>query len=156
MLRASPPSTVDIRADLTAGNSTVLADPTQVQQIIMNLCTNAYQAMSDKGGVLTVGLFEVPREENLSAAAPGLRAGATLCLRVSDTGTGIEPAIMDRIFDPYFTTKGLSEGTGLGLSVVHGIVENHGGVILADSQPGRGTTFDVYLPLIQAFPMETP
>ena len=143
LLRASIPSTIDIRQEITS-QATVLADPTQIHQVIMNLCTNAYQSMMDRGGILSVCLTE--REIDQGTLDDGnLPRGRYVTLAVSDTGNGMDKATLSRIFEPYFTTKG--KGTGLGLAVVHGIVEGHHGRIAADSQPGGGTTFTVSLPV---------
>ena len=151
LLQASLPSNIEIRLNLTAGGSTILADPTQLQQIVMNLCTNAYHAMQEKGGVLEIGLEEVEvRADEPVAAAAGqvdVKPGCYLRLAVQDSGAGMDKEIMDRIFDPYFTTKGVGKGTGLGLSVVHGIVQSYGGAITVHSSPGAGTGFHVYLPV---------
>ncbi len=149
MLRASLPTTIEIRSDLQ-GQGMVNADPVQIHQIIMNLCTNSYHAMRPHGGVLTVGLADVEFGER--TPHPDLPNGAYMRLTVRDTGSGIDPAILDRIFDPFFTTKDLAEGTGMGLSVVHGIVKSYGGVVTVESEPGKGSTFTVYLPRVQAQP----
>ncbi len=144
-LRASLPSSIRIVQDVNARYEVVRADPTQIHQVFMNLCTNAAHAMRDTGGVLKIKLSKVDLGgENLVS---DLSAGPHLELTVSDTGHGIDPAIMDRIFDPFFTTKEPGEGTGMGLAVVHGIVKNHGGAILVESRPGQGTAFRVYLPV---------
>lgn len=156
LLRASLPSTIEIRQNLPNGNEWILADPTQFHQIIMNLCTNAAQAMTPQGGLLEVGLEEIPSatQEGNSPLEPGLEA--FLKLTVKDTGRGIDPSLKEKIFDPFFTTKGVGEGTGLGLSVVHGIVNNLGGRIWVDSEPGEGSSFQVLFPLIEvATPQET-
>jgi PAS domain S-box-containing protein len=145
MLRASIPTTIEIRQDICT-ESLVLADPTQIYQVVMNLCTNAYQAMKEVGGVLAVSLNEVEigaDEYNYAELTPG----RYLKLDVGDTGDGIAPEIQEKIFEPYFTTKGLGEGTGLGLAVVHGIVKSHHGHITLYSEPGKGTNFHVYLPV---------
>ena len=147
MLRASLPATIEIKQEITA-NGLVLADPTQIHQIIMNLCTNAYYAMRDTGGILAVALNEVtigPEDYGYADLAPG----KYLKLEVSDTGSGIDPKIKEKIFEPYFTTKETGEGTGLGLAVVHGIVKNHHGHVSVYSEPGKGTSFHVYLPLTE-------
>lgn len=145
LLRASLPSTIEIRQNIAHQVGPVLGDPTQIHQVLMNLCTNASQAMADKGGVLGIGLEEVTVTSE-QASSMGLEAGEYVCLRVSDTGPGIAKGILDRIFEPYFTTKGIGEGTGLGLSTVLGIVESHGGVIKLNPESGAGTTFSIYLP----------
>jgi signal transduction histidine kinase/ActR/RegA family two-component response regulator len=148
LLRASLPATVEIRQRLD-GEARVLADPTQLHQVIMNLCTNAAHAMEPAGGVLAVSLDEV---SSPAGAVPGVQLGAGrhALLTVSDTGAGMAPATLARIFDPYFTTKEKGKGTGLGLSVVAGIVRAHDGRIGVYSEPGAGTTFRVYLPLVGA------
>jgi len=149
LLRASLPSTIEIRQSICS-DSVILADPTQIHQVVMNLCTNAGHAMQDRGGVLDVGLADVDLDAAFVQRLPGLRPGRHVRLHVADTGTGIQPDIIERIFDPFFTTKPHGEGTGLGLSVVHGIVESCGGSISVNSRAGRGTTFEIHLPAIQS------
>ncbi|MCP4689427.1 MAG: response regulator [Desulfobacterales bacterium] len=148
LLRSSLPATIEIRPSITDGGK-VIADPTQVHQVIMNLCTNAFHAMQDSGGVLEVSLSRVeigPREvEKL----PDLSQCAHMKLRVSDTGAGMEKGVIDRIFDPYFTTKKKGQGTGLGLSVVHGIVRSHHGAVSVHSEVGEGSEFCIYLPIAE-------
>jgi len=146
MLRSSLPSTIEIRQNIAAESGVILADPTQIHQILMNLCTNAYHAMEKTGGVLTVSLAAIEFDPSGTDRETELAPGKYLQLMVSDTGYGIESHIMERIFDPYFTTKKPGEGTGLGLAVVHGIVNSHGGSILVESEIGKGTTFRVLLP----------
>ncbi len=148
-LRASLPSTVAIQQNIESGTGTVLADPTQLHQVIMNLCTNAGHAMREQGGVLEVNLTEVDLDGESVAQFPDLDPGAYLRLTVRDTGHGIDHDIIGRIFDPFFTTKERGEGTGMGLSVVHGIVHDHGGAITVESEPGEGNTFQVFLSLIK-------
>jgi len=145
LLRASIPTTIDFQLNIDETSGAVLADPTQIHQIIMNLCTNAYHAMrANDSGLLGVTLRAVEiRGQEANAL---LRPGKYLELVVSDTGCGMTPAIMERIFDPYFTTKPHGEGTGLGLAMVHGIVTQYGGEIRVESALGRGTTLRVYLP----------
>jgi PAS domain S-box-containing protein len=145
MLRASLRPTVEIRENFTTESSTVLADPTQAQQIIMNLATNAAHAMGQRGGTLTIELSDFSLTPQ-SAPAPGMTAGPYLKLSVSDTGTGMDRQTVERVFDPFFTTKKRTEGTGLGLWVVHSIVEKHRGAITVRSAPGEGSTFEVFLP----------
>ncbi|MFH2125594.1 MAG: PAS domain S-box protein [Pseudomonadota bacterium] len=147
MLRASIPTTVEMRLDEPLAHDQVLADPVQIQQVIMNLCTNAAQAMEQKGGVLRVGLTRVELDSETAGAYALLEAGSYLCLSVSDTGVGISREVMDRIFEPFFTTKQASQGTGMGLAVAHGIAVNHGGMITVYSEPGKGSQFNVYLPV---------
>ena len=145
LLRAALPSTIAIHCELHEETGTVMADPTQLHQVLMNLCTNAAHAMRDAGGVLTVGL-DACAITAAEALHPALAPGAYLRLLVRDTGHGMPPAIMDRIFEPFFTTKAIGEGAGMGLAVVHGIVTKCGGVITVESAPGCGTTMMVYLP----------
>ena len=148
LLRATLPSTIEIREDLAKDTGVVNADPTQMHQVIMNLCTNAGHAMQEGGGVLEVSLANVELDDLSASKHLDLNAGSYVRLTVSDTGYGMTSKIMDRIFDPYFTTKDTGEGTGLGLSVSQGIVKAHEGTITAYSEPGKGTTFHVYLPVI--------
>jgi PAS domain S-box-containing protein len=145
-MRSSLPATIQLNYYIHPEAGTILADPTQMQQILMNLCTNAAHAMEDGGGVLSIELDNVTLTDPDTHLAAGCYPGDYLKLVVSDTGHGMEAWVRERIFDPYFTTKGPGKGTGLGLSVVHGIVKSHGGMIKVDSAPGRGTTFSVYLP----------
>jgi PAS domain S-box-containing protein len=146
-IRASAPSTIEIRADLRSGGH-VMVDPTQMHQIILNLSTNASYAMKDNGGVLSVALTDYTVEKTEAFHTSELGQGDYLKLVVSDTGIGIPGNIIDRIFDPFFTTKPKEEGTGMGLSVVHGIVESYGGAVSVQSTVGRGTTFSIFLPKI--------
>ncbi|MFC1524232.1 response regulator [Thermodesulfobacteriota bacterium] len=125
----------------------VLADVTQIHQVLMNLCTNSYHAMRDQGGVLTVKLKQVAMGTKDIAKHPGMKKGTFALLIISDTGHGIPGDTQKRIFDPYFTTKGQGEGTGLGLATVHGIVKNHQGFINLESETEKGTTFLIYLPI---------
>jgi PAS domain S-box-containing protein len=145
LLRASIPTTIDIRPNIVSSGR-VMADPTQVHQIIMNLCTNAYYAMRETGGILAVALTEVSIGPEAYGDA-GLVPGDYLKLEVSDTGGGMDAKTREKIFEPYFTTKKTGEGTGLGLAVVHGIVKSHHGHIEVHSELGKGTSFHVYLPL---------
>ncbi|MBI5581645.1 MAG: PAS domain S-box protein [Deltaproteobacteria bacterium] len=151
MLRASLPSTIEIKMNLTS-RGVVMADPTQVHQVLMNLCTNAAHAMLEKGGVLEVTLSDVHLEPQDIKPHSGLQPGSHVKLTVTDTGHGMEPGVLDRIFDPFFTTKEQGTGTGLGLSVVHGIVKSHEGGIEVNSVPGKGTTFRVFFPARQSAP----
>ncbi len=149
-LRASTPANITISHRLTAG--TVLADPTQIHQIVLNLCTNALHAMRGGPGVLSVSLERTVLDEAKAALMPKVGPGAYMCLRVVDTGHGMDADTLQRVFDPFFTTKKAGEGTGLGLAVVRGIVNDHRGGILVESQPGIGTTFRIFLPLCAAEP----
>lgn len=143
-IRASIPSIIEIRQKIESCGP-LLADPTQMHQVVMNLCTNAYQAMRESGGILELALAEVDIDEEFARSHMNLRPCRYVRFTVRDTGHGMDEATMERIFDPFFTTKGTG-GTGLGLSVVHGIVISHGGDIDVQSQPGKGTTFQIYLP----------
>jgi CheY-like chemotaxis protein len=147
MMRSVLPTTIDIRQDLL-DHGMVMADPTQIHQVMLNLCTNAAHAMDKTGGVMEVRLRRLNIDEGTQSPEPNLPLGSYLRLSVSDTGHGMSPEVMARIFDPYFTTKEIGKGTGLGLAVVHGIVQSHGGTITCTSTPGKGTTFDIYLPEI--------
>jgi len=148
LLRSSIPSTIEIRQKIDPDCGLVMADPTQIHQVIMNLCTNAYQAMQEKGGILGVALTEVKLGPEIYPLHLHLQPGQYLRLEISDTGHGVPPEIRERIFEPYFTTKAEKKGTGLGLAVVHGIVQTHHGHITVYSEPGQGSTFHVYLPRI--------
>ena len=148
LLRASLPSTIEIHQD-TQTDSLVLSDPTQIHQILMNLCTNAGHAMEQKGGVLRVDMVDVELDSGFTATYPDLKPGPYIKLTVSDTGYGMSSEVMNRIFDPFFTTKERGMGTGMGLSVVHSIVESYGGVVGAYSEPGKGSAFKVFLPVIE-------
>ena len=151
LVRPSVPATIEIRQQISMneGNGVIFADPTEIHQVLMNLCTNAAHAMRETGGVLSIALSHTAFDDILDSPHPDLEAGPYLCLTVSDTGHGIDSAVMERIFDPYFTTKGVGEGTGLGLSVVQGIVRTYGGAITVHSEPGKGTTFNVFLPKME-------
>jgi len=150
LLCSSLPKTIEIREYIDSPCGPVLAEPTQIHQVVMNLCTNAYHAMSEIGGVLGVCLRQV--HISPSDAAPAKVPGDYAMLEVSDTGHGMDRKTMEKIFDPYFTTKKAGEGTGLGLSVVESIVRKHGGSISVYSEPGLGATFRVYLPLLKGDP----
>ena len=149
LLRFSFPSTIEIRQTFETKGGAVLADQTQIQRILMNLCTNAAYAMREKGGVLEVGLAGVYLSSADTVHNPNLDPGHYMKLTVCDTGPGMESGVKDRIFEPYFTTKGKGEGTGMGLAVVHGIVKSYDGAITVDSEPGKGTVFQVFLPKIE-------
>lgn len=146
-LRSTLPSTIRIDGQFRAASDTVIADPTQIHQILLNLGTNAVHAMVEKGGVLSVSLTDIDVDSEAAAVHPDLRTGPYVRLTVSDTGHGMERAVTERIFEPFFTTKDPGKGTGMGLSTVHGIVKSHGGAIIVDSEPLKGSTFHVYLPL---------
>ena len=149
LIRGTIPSTIDIRQEIAGDCGTILADVTRIHQVIMNLCTNAYHAMQQHGGILIVRLQNAVIHGETGAPSTGLAPGNYVHLTVSDTGHGMDEATLDRVFDPYFTTKKQGEGTGLGLATVHGIVENHGGAISVKSALNEGTTFDIYFPRVE-------
>jgi PAS domain S-box-containing protein len=148
LIRASLPSSIDIQTRLES-DASVAADPGQIHQVLMNLCTNAGHAMRSTGGKLEIVLSEVNITSEAPALHPDLKCGNYQKLSVCDTGHGIAPHHLERIFDPYFTTKEQGEGSGLGLAVVQGIVKNHGGVVTVQSTPGKSTEFCVYLPIVE-------
>jgi len=147
LVRSTLPATIEIIHDVSDGCPLVLADATQIHQVAMNLITNAFHAMEDKGGILSVSLKAVVLTDDDLKGSP-MAPGSFVNLTVADTGAGMEEGLLERIFDPYFTTKKEGKGTGLGLSVVHGIVREHDGDIRVVSSPGEGTVFDVFLPAI--------
>ena len=149
LLRASIPASIEIINNIDDDCHPVMGDATQIHQVIMNLCTNAYQAMQDKGGTLEVNLSEVDVGYEETVKKIGMQPGKHLQLLVRDEGCGMDAIVLDRIFEPYYTTKEQGKGTGLGLSVIHGIVKNHRGDISVTSSPGKGTTFKVYLPITE-------
>jgi CheY-like chemotaxis protein len=146
LLRSSIPTTIKITLKVDDDCGMIHADPTQFHQIIMNLCTNSYQAMEKQGGTLFIGLERTELTVNDFLDNESMVPGSYLKFTVSDTGPGIEKAVQDLVFDPYFTTKEIGKGTGMGLAVVHGIVKNHGGMISFKSSSDEGTTFHVFLP----------
>ncbi|RJP86123.1 MAG: hybrid sensor histidine kinase/response regulator [Desulfobacteraceae bacterium] len=148
LLRATLPTTIEIHQNIKA-LGTIFADPTQIHQIMMNLCTNAAHAMPENGGELTVSLIRVNLPDD-ECGINNLPPGPYMNLTVSDTGCGMTPDVLNRIFEPYYTTKEKNRGTGLGLAVVHGIVQSHGGLVTVESTPGKGSSFHIYLPEITA------
>ena len=146
LIRSIIPTTIDVRLTVKS-DAFVMAEPTQIHQIFMNLFTNAAQAMENEGGILTVIITEATLNRTFNSMHSNFKPGKYIQTVVKDTGVGIPPHKLDKIFDPYFTTKGGAEGSGLGLSVVHGIVQSHNGEITVTSEPGKGTKFAVYLPL---------
>ena len=149
-LRSTLPQTVGIRDNIQKETASILADPTQIHQVIMNLCSNAAYAMREQGGLLEVGLAEVEVDADMVLRHPDLKPGPYLRLTVADTGTGMTQEVMERAFDPFFTTKKVGEGSGMGLSVVQGIVRAHGGAITAYSEVGKGSTFNIFFPRLEA------
>jgi PAS domain S-box-containing protein len=149
-LRSSIPTSIEIHENIAKDiDDTIFADSTQINQVMINLCTNAAHAMEHTGGVITIDVENIYSDQFSAADYTDLPPGRYVKLMVSDTGTGIDPEIVDRIFDPYFTTKELGKGTGIGLSVVHGIVKSHSGAISVDSKFGKGTTFSILFPLAE-------
>ena len=150
LLKATLPTSITIEQHIKSPNSTVVADATQIHQIVINLCTNASHAMDSQGGVLTITLedeeIQPPEVGEPTVRTGELATGEYVRLSIADTGDGIPDHIIDRIFDPYFTTKAKGVGTGLGLAVVRGIVHNHGGIINVENLPSNGTRFNIYLP----------
>ncbi|MEA2060874.1 MAG: ATP-binding protein [Thermodesulfobacteriota bacterium] len=146
-LEASVPANITIDKNI-ATDSFMAADPSQIHQIVMNLCKNAVYAMKKSGGTLSILLKDIDISEIERLPGIELNQGPFVYLKIQDTGTGIAPKLLSRIFDPYFTTKSSGEGTGLGLAVVHGIVQEHKGYIKVFSEPGKGTRFDLYFPRI--------
>ena len=149
LLRSSIPTTIRIEDRIDKKSGMVIADPTQIHQVVMNLCTNAYQAMNDRGGTMHVTLERVMIDSGFIKTQPLLNEGPYIKLSVRDTGEGIDLKTLERIFDPFFTTKAQGKGTGLGLATVHGIVTRLQGIVQVDSTPGQGSTFTVYLPCIE-------
>jgi len=147
LMRATLPATIEILEDIRS-ESNVMADASQIHQVVMNLCTNAAQAMRSQGGTLSLGLQDTRLDRDFVRMHPGTAPGRYMVLTVEDTGHGIPADMIDRIFFPFFTTKEQGEGTGLGLSVVDGVVKKHGGAITVESQPDSGSCFRVYLPII--------
>ncbi len=156
LLRASLPATIALHQHCGDNIGAILANATQLQQVVMNLCVNAEQAMRETGGTIDVHLDTVEVDAALAAAYPGLHPEPHIRLVVRDTGPGMEPRITERIFEPFFTTKEVGEGAGMGLAIVHGIIASHGGAIAVESTPGHGTTFTVYLPRIDQESPPTP
>ena len=150
LLRASLPANIEIIDSINVHTSAIHANSTQIHQVVMNYCTNAAHAMRKKGGRLEVRLEDVLVAESILDSMPQLRPGKYVKLSISDTGHGMEPELLERIFDPFFSTKGPGEGTGMGLAVVHGIVSDHGGAVDVKSIPGQGTVFYTYFPGIDA------
>ena len=149
LIRSTIPTTIEIKENIRS-RSLIMGNTSQVHQLFMNLCTNAAQAMDDAGGILEIGLTDVEINGQTALQLSELKFGNYMKVTVSDTGPGISPDIMGSIFDPYFTTKGAGEGTGLGLALVHGIVESYGGKITVDSELGKGTVFSIYLPITES------
>jgi len=151
LIRSTIPATIDIKSDIRKECGLINADPTQIHQIVMNLATNAYHAMEETGGTMTISLKEVQLNEQEDIGGQDVNKGIYACLTLSDTGKGIPAEIMEKIFDPFFTTKKQGKGTGLGLSSVHGIVNSAGGTIRVYSEIGKGSEFNIYLPVVESY-----
>ncbi len=150
MMRASLPTTIEIRQNIKTGLAPILSDSTEIHRVLMNLCTNAAHAMQKKGGVLEVTLTDMEIDKKTAAQNLDLNPGQYQILTISDTGHGMDSSVIERIFDPFFTTKKHGEGTGMGLAVTHGIVKSCGGAITVSSEVGKGTTFKVFFPAIES------
>jgi len=148
LIRATIPKNIDINSSINAESDLVLASATQIHQVLMNLCTNAAHSMKDKAGVLSITLEDTYLSRENQNPSINLQEGPYLDLKITDTGTGIIPSVLEQIFDPFFTTKNPGEGTGLGLSVVHGIIESHGGTITIETETDKGSNFHILLPKI--------
>jgi len=148
-IKSSLPANIEVRENIKTTSSSVLANVVHIHQVLLNLCTNASHAMSEKGGVLEVGLVDIDIESDTVISSIPLKQGSYVRLSVSDTGCGMKREVMERVFEPFFTTKEVGKGTGMGLSVVHGIVKKCDAVIGVESQEGKGTTFNVFFPRIQ-------
>ena len=148
-LRGAIPSTIELRQSIEPNLDKILGDATKIHQVLMNLCINASHAIKDAKGTIAVELSQMGLGPDFTEKNPPLVPGKYVRLRVSDTGSGIAPEIMEKIFDPYFTTKEAGKGTGLGLSVVRDIVRSHHGTITLNSEVGKGSTFDVFFPVIE-------
>jgi len=147
--RSIIPTTISIISDIDKNCGQIKGEPTQIHQVVMNLCTNASHAMEEHGGTLDVGLHKIELFSDDLKTEPTQHPGTYIKLSVRDTGAGLTPELIDKIFDPYFSTKEVGKGTGMGLAVVHSIVKNHGGFIKVKSEPGRGSTFNVFFPRIE-------
>jgi PAS domain S-box-containing protein len=156
LLRSTVPATIDIRSRFAPDLPTVLADPSQIHQIVMNLAINASQAIGRDAGVITVELDEVHIDATLAQHSPDLHEGPYVRLRFADSGVGMTQEVLERIFEPFFTTKPQGSGTGLGLAVVRGIIKAHDGAITVYSKPGKGTQFHLYFPVVQGTAAEAP
>ncbi|RPH43721.1 MAG: response regulator, partial [Desulfobulbaceae bacterium] len=149
ILFSSLPSTIAIKHNIDPHAGIILADPTQIHQILMNLCTNAYHAMEEMGGIISISLQKKFLSSEDLISEPHLQSGNFVQLSVEDTGTGIKPELLERIFEPFFTTKEVGKGTGMGLSIIHGIMKSYNGFMTCQSKFGKGTIFQVFFPVIE-------
>ncbi len=147
LLQTTIPSSINIRAEIDDTCGLIIADPTQIHQVVLNLCTNAYQALRETGGDIKIALFPTDIVTTEQMQTLNLPSGRYICLSVSDNGPGIDKNVLERIFEPYYTTKDKGEGTGLGLSVVHGIAKGLGGNIIAENSPDKGAVFSTFFPV---------
>jgi CheY-like chemotaxis protein len=150
MLRATLPTTIELKMRFEEDQDVILADPTQMHQVIINLCANAAHAMREKGGLLDISIKPVNLDAKSAAHFHGLSPGPHIRLSVKDTGHGMDRETMEKIFDPFFTTKKMEEGTGMGLAVIHGIIKAHKGAITVQSKVGKGSEFQIFLPRVEA------
>ncbi len=149
-LRATIPTTVGIKTELPDDECMILGDPVQLHQVLMNICTNAFQVLEESGGIIEIKASKFLLSENEAEKQQDLPPGDYLLITIADDGPGIAHDTAERIFDPYFTTKVIGEGSGMGLTIALGIIKNHHGIIKVDSSPNEGTTFSIYLPLREA------
>lgn len=149
LLRSSLPTTITIEQDIDLDSDLILADPTKIHQILMNLCTNAFHAMEDAGGTLSVSLASKTLTQQDLVNIIDIQPGTFVQITVKDNGAGIPPAILESIFNPYFTTKDTGKGSCMGLAIVHGIVKSYGGFITCHSKVGEGTVFKIHLPSVE-------
>ena len=147
LLRASLPTTIEIKTSIKAVRDTILASPAEIQQVLMNLATNASFAMREKGGILGISITNIDFEPDSLVSGEDVEPGEYVQLVVTDTGHGMEPHLIKQVFEPFFTTKGVGEGTGMGLAVVYGVVKSLGGTIAVESEPEVGSTFRIFLPV---------
>ena len=156
LLRSTVPTTIKMELDFHARNDTILGDPAQIQQVLMNLATNAVYEMRERGGTLMIALSDLAflRQDTMPDA--DMKPGRYVKLSVKDTGDGMTEEVQKRVFEPFFTTKGAGLGTGMGLAVVYGIVKNHGGAVTLVSNPGEGAVFTIFLPFFDAVIEEEP
>jgi len=149
LIQTSVPPSIEIRQSIPENIAMACADPTQIQQIMINLCNNAVQAMNANGGIMEISLENMMLDENDALQYNDISPGNYVRISVRDTGCGIPPEIKERVFDPFFTTRDVGKGTGIGLAVVHGIVKNHNGAISIHSEAGKGTCFYILLPSVE-------
>ena len=156
LIRSSTPTNIDIKQNIVDDVSPIFGNATQINQLLINLCGNATDAMINTGGAITIDLNNLTIDEKFSNSHASLNPGRYVKLMVRDTGHGMDKHTMDRIFDPYFTTKEIGKGTGIGLAVVHGIVEKHNGIIFVETSPGNGSVFTILLPVYEGHIEKNP